>query len=120
MSWLLLYIEDGTPFDIDLLHRTLAASEYTRDLDRSYPHYALWCEYHYGCCIALIHASPDRRAVFVEGIDDAGLAAALTIQRGHGGPIRVLDDQNSFDLLVSEMVSLDDFRSKVEEARAAL
>jgi hypothetical protein len=62
--------------------------------------------------------SEDGERISLSSTSAAALSAALVLQRHLRTPLRIVDTDNSFDLMLSEYASLEDLNAAIDEARA--
>lgn len=71
------------------------------------------CEYTYNDRVTVVSLMSDGKFVWSDGLGDDSLSFAIEFQRHCKTPLRAIDSEYSFDLDLSEIVSIDEFRSKI-------
>lgn len=66
----------------------------------------------------IVGLSGSRESISLSGTTDAALRAALILQRDFARPLRIIDSDYSFDLILSSFVSIEELRSAIDKARA--
>lgn len=111
--FLLLYIREGQQFDVEALHSALAANEETTVLS---DHKVGCLSYEYRTARSAAIIRPEGESVMIDGMNEASLAAALTVQRILCRDIRVVDDANTFDLNLSGFHSAEELYETMARA----
>jgi hypothetical protein len=75
-------------------------------------------DYAEGDDFTMVDLSPEREAISISGTTDAALSAALIIQRHLGVPLRIIDLDYSFDLLVQDFANIEELRAAIDEEQA--
>jgi hypothetical protein len=75
------------------------------------------CEYVDADDSTLINLGKDREPIFLNHTWGAGLRAVLVIQQSLGIPIRVFNDDYTFDLTLSGLSTVEELGAAMENAR---
>lgn len=65
----------------------------------------------------LVRLAGDRRMISITSVSDASLRAALTLQRNIRMPLRMMDDDYTFDLKLSGYTTVDELNAAIEKAQ---
>jgi hypothetical protein len=74
--------------------------------------------YHEGEDFTTVSLSTTRRAISIRGTSGAALGATWTIKSQLGIPLRIVDTDYSFDLMLEDYASLDELESAIDDAQA--
>jgi hypothetical protein len=114
MNFLLVFHDDQSPFDPDDIRRVFedipGTSELTTEGSR------LRCHFDFNQDTTTAHLAEDLDAISIHCTGDASLQMALEIQRRYPQPLRVTDLDYGFDLLLSEIGSVEEFDKKIRDA----
>lgn len=117
MQFLLLSNPDFSPFDVASLERALRSypqfTDFRLDLPDGTP---IECEYKEPDDWTTISLDDDRETIFVDHIEGAALRAVLLIQKVLGRPLRMLNDDYTFDLTFSDIATVEELEAAMEEA----
>jgi hypothetical protein len=61
--------------------------------------------------------SKDRLTISLSGVRDAALRAALVLQEHLPTPLRIIDTDYTFDLMLSDFTTLEQLRTAIEQAQ---
>jgi hypothetical protein len=74
------------------------------------------CQYEERDSRTTIRLSEDRDIIFIDHTWGAALKAVLLIQKALGRPLRVFDDDYSFDLTFSDIATVEELEAAMERA----
>jgi hypothetical protein len=118
MQFLLLFKADGSLFDRSELERVFRSNTHFRDVRFDTPVGDLIeCEYVDADDSTLIHLGKDRESVFLNHTWGAALRAVLAIQQSLGIPMRLFNDDYTFDLTFSDISTVEELEAAMENAR---
>src|SRR5579864_2276160 len=118
MSFFLLLRQNRQPFDLPSIRRSLQDGPGAIIRDGNLCKTSLMCEFQYNNDVTAIRPSkPDGLSIAIDVAGDAGLQAALLIQRGHNDPVHMIDDGYNFDIDLSKIKSLKDLIAAVDNPR---
>ncbi len=64
----------------------------------------------------LVRLSGDRRMISISSVSDDSLQAALLLQKKLQSPLRIMNDDYTFDLKLGDYASLDELNAAIEAA----
>lgn len=73
----------------------------------------LFCEFEFKGDNTIVNMLEDGNCISIEGTGDASLQVALEIYKCYGVEIHAIDPECTFDILLSTVSSLDDFKDKI-------
>jgi hypothetical protein len=118
MQFLLLVNPDFRPFDPQKIEHALRSCAAFTDFRFDEPGGALVeCEYREPDDWTIIRLDGDANAISVDHTWGAALRAVLLIQKSVGAPLRIFDDDNSFDLTFSDISTIEELEAAMENAR---
>lgn len=118
MQFLLLLNPDDSLFDVTSVERALRSSPQFTDFRFDDPVGALIeCVYKEPGDWAIIRLSGNRETIFINNTRDAALRAVLLIQKALGQPLRVFNDDYTFDLTFSDIATVEELEAAMEHAR---
>lgn len=74
------------------------------------------CRYEEPGSRTTIRLSADRKAIFIDHTWGAALTAVLLIQKALGRPLRVFNDDYTFDLTFSDIATVEELEAAMEKA----
>ncbi len=120
MQFLLLSKADGGLFDRDELEQVFRSNSHFRDLQFDTPVGDLIaCQYAEPDDWTLIHLGRDRQAISLNQTWGAALRAVLCIQNAIGVPMRLLNDDYTFDLTFSNISTVEQLETAIDQARTS-
>ena len=119
MQSLLLINSDTQPFSVDAIqHIFQSVREFVEVRYDTPVGTPIEADYVEGQDFTMVDLSPDYKAISISGTTDAALRAALIMQRHLGVPLRIIDLDYSFDLLLRDFSNVDELRAAIDEAQA--
>jgi hypothetical protein len=119
MQSLLLFNSDERPFAVDAIHSIFQSESGFQDVRFNEPGGAVveavyvelqdW---------TIVRLSGNRETISLSGTTDAALRAALILQRHLLTPLRIIDSDYAFDLVLSDFSSIDALRRAIDQTQA--
>jgi hypothetical protein len=120
MQFLMLFNPDFTPFEPKVVERAFRSHPEFKNLRFEEPGGAtIECDYIEPEDRTIIRLSGDASSISVGHTWGAALRAVLLIQKGLNLPLRVIDDDNTFDLALSEFSTVDELEAAMDKARTS-
>lgn len=117
MQFLLLLNPDDSLFDAASVKRALRSCPQFTDIRLNVPCGSLIeCMYNEPDDCAIIALSKDRETIDVSNTQGAALRAVLLIQKALGRPLRMLNDDYTFDLTFSDIATVEELEAAMEKA----
>jgi hypothetical protein len=114
MSDLMILRGDELKFDADLIAKTLAGMPGVSDIRRGdLIGSIIECEYTYRYSSTIVRLESDRDFISTDGVGDDSLRFALELQSRLNMPLRAYDDEYNFDINLSAVKTVEDFRGKM-------
>lgn len=114
MSKLLLFIGENVKFDQREIVKILSEMPEVINLRQgNFIGASVECEYTHGDQSTIVRLSSDGETVTAEGLGDDSLKFALEFQRRLTIPLRAIDMEYSFDLSLSDISTVDEFRKRM-------
>jgi hypothetical protein len=118
MQFLLLFNPDFRPFEPKVVERAFRTCAEFTDLRLDEPCGALIeCEYIEPTDRTIIRLSGDASSISVDHTWGAALRASLLIQKSLGIPLRMFNDDNTFDLTFSDISTVEELETAMDNAR---
>lgn len=115
MSKLLIYIGENIKFDLDQTKRAISEMRGVRDARAGKFIGAVFeCEYEHQGATTIVRISEDAETVTAEGLGDEALDFALNLQSRLPAPLRVIDMDYNFDLLLTDFESSEQLRTAMQ------
>jgi hypothetical protein len=119
MQMLLLYYPDDRLFAAESIQQVFESESGFRDVRFNEPGGALLeAIFVDDQDSTIVRLSRNRKTVSLSGQTGAALHAALIMQRHLQGPIRIIDLDYAFDLVLSDFKDIDELRTAIENAQA--
>ena len=115
----MLFNPDFQPFDPQLVERVSTRLEFTNRRFDDPGGVLIECDYVELDDRTIIHLSGDARSISVDHISGAALRAAMLIRDLLGTTQRMFDDDNSFDLTLSNGSTLEELEAAIDNAQAS-
>lgn len=115
MQFLLLSNPDDSLFDASSVEHALRSCPQFTDF-RSNDIDLIECEYNEPDDSTLIRLGHDRETISVDSIRGASLRAVLLIQKALGQPLRLCNDDYTFDLTFSDITTVEDLEAAMDKA----
>lgn len=116
MKTLLLFIGEDEKFDASQIASILPEIPGTHNLKQgNFVGSILECEFADENDFTIIRLSDDLETISIYGNGDASLKIALSIQKLYPKPIRLIDSEYSFDLVLEKIESVSELRQKMLE-----
>src|SRR4051812_21871917 len=120
MQFLMLFNPDFSPFEPRVVARALRSCPEFKNTRIGTPIGTLIeCEYNESDEWTIIRLSENAERISLTGVSNASLRAALLIQKSLGIPLRMVNDDNTFDLTFSDIETLEDLESAMNNARTS-
>jgi hypothetical protein len=117
-SLLLLNIE-YQEFDVQAIHHIFQSVNEFRDIRFNEPGgNAVEADYLEGDDSTIVGLSGGRRNIALSGTTDAALRAAIILQQHLDVPLRIIDLDYSFDLLLRDYPTVEELRAAMDKAQA--
>ncbi len=118
MQFLMLFKPDFSPFDSIAVERAFRLSNGFTELRLNEPDGAIIeCEFIEPNDRTIIRLSGDSRTITIDHTWGAALSAALVVQKCLGVPLRMVNDDNTFDLTFSDISTLAELEAAIDNAR---
>jgi len=118
MSFLLLYKADSQLFDLFEVERVVRSDSHFQDLRFDTPLGDLIeCEYVESDSRTIVTLSNDRQALYLSSDGTASLHALLLFQKALDVPMRLINENYTFDLTFSDIASAEELEAAMEKAR---
>ncbi len=115
MPFLLLYVGESRKFEhLAITHAIQNWAEPSIPCDDCLATY----RFKKGDDFTTIRIKNDGETIVIDGSGDASLTAALQIQLHYPDDIHMVDEGYSFDLVLSEVSSLDELKKRIKDADA--
>jgi hypothetical protein len=120
MQFLLLYKPDFSLFDASSVERVFRSNPDFRNLRFDDPGGALIeCKYIEPDDWTIIRLNRDATTISLNQTWGAALRAVLLIQKGLGFPLRMVNDDYSFDLTFSDIATAEELEAAMDNARTS-
>lgn len=120
MQSLLLVNPDESRFDLSSVERTFRACPQFTEIRLDDPCGSpLECQYKEPDDWTLIRLSRDRKAIYIDQTWGAALRAVLLIQKALERPLRVFNDDYTFDLTFSAIATVEELEAAMERAKTS-
>jgi hypothetical protein len=120
MQSILLFNQDDRPFELEAIQRVFQTEIGFRDIRLNEPGGAIIeADYIEPEDWTIVGLSGSRKSISLSGTTDAALRAAFTLQRNLGTPLRIIDSDYSFDLVLQNYSTVDELRAAIESAQAS-
>jgi hypothetical protein len=116
MQFLLLLNPDDSLFDASSVERALRSCPQFTDFHRNDID-LIECQYKEPDDWTTIRLGNDRETISVDSTRGASLRAVLLIQKALGRPLRVFDDDGTFDLTFSDIATVEELEAAMDKAR---
>jgi hypothetical protein len=117
MQSLLLSNPDDSLFDVASVERAFRSCPQFTDVRLDDPCGSpIECKYEESDSRTTIRLSQDREAIYVDHTWGAALSAVLLIQKALGRPLRVYNDDYTFDLAFSDIATVEELEAAMEKA----
>ena len=119
MQNLLVFYPDDRSFAVEAIERIFQSESGFRDVRFNEPGGALIeAIYVEDQDSTIVRLSGNRKTVSLSGQTDAALHAALILQKHLQGPIRIIDWDYAFDLVLSDFKDIEELRTAIDDAQA--
>jgi hypothetical protein len=120
MQFLLLYKADSSLFDQSEVEQVFRSNPNFKNLQFNTPGGDLIaCRYVERDDWTLINLDHDRQSIFFSDTRGAALRAVLLIQKSLGIPLRMVNDDYSFDLTFSDISTVEELETAMGNARTS-
>ncbi|HEX4144830.1 MAG TPA: hypothetical protein VHY91_15105 [Pirellulales bacterium] len=115
----LLFKLDDQPFDVAVIRHIFQTQRGFRDVRFNLPSgRVIEADYVEADDSTVVGLNGDRETISLRGTSDAALHAALTLQRNLDTPLRIIDTDNSFDLILRDYPNVEELRTAIANAQA--
>jgi hypothetical protein len=120
MHSILLFRPDDRPFDIPAVQRVFQSEPDFHNVRFDTPGgTAVEADYIQHAFRTIVGLSGDHGTISLRGVSDASLRAALILQRHLDTPLRMVDTDYSFDLILEGVSTVEELRDAIERARTS-
>ncbi len=120
MEKLLVFKPDLTPFDPDSVEQAFRSSPGFSHLRTNEPGGALIeCQFCKENDWTFVRLSGDAETIVIDHSASAALHAVFLIQKYLRVPLRMVNDDNNFDLTFSDIVSVEELEAAIDNARTS-
>jgi hypothetical protein len=120
MHDLLLMNPDDKRFDAKAIERIFESEHGFGDMRFNEPGGALIeADYIESEGRTIVELSGNRRSIALSGTSDVALRAVLILQRNLDSPLRMVDTDYSFDLILEGLSTVEELRDAIERARTS-
>lgn len=120
MHSILLFNPDDRPFEAAVIERVFQTEPGFGDIRFNEPGGAtIEAEYVLGDYRTIARLSDNRNTVSLSGTSDAALQAALILQNNLHTPLRMVDTDYSFDLMLSDIPDIETLRAAIQDAQTS-
>lgn len=117
MQWLLLLNPDDSLFDFSSVERALRSCPQFTKFRLDDPLGSLIeCQYEEPDSWTIIRLRSDRSTISLKNTSGAALTAVLLIQKALGRPLRVFNDDYTFDLTFSDIATVEELEAAMDRA----
>ena len=119
MQKLHIFNPDFQPFDSEVVERAFRSCPEFTNLRFEEPGGALECEYIEPDDWTIIRLSGDASTISTSNTGAAALRSALLIQKSLEVPLRMVNDDYSFDLTFSDISTVEELEAAMDNARTS-
>lgn len=120
MHNILLVDPNDRPFDAKAIERVFQSEPGFSDVRYNEPGGAyIEAEYVLGDYRTIARLSDNCDTISLSGTSDAALQAALILQKNLHTPLRMVDTDYSFDLILSSLSSIEELQAAIDAARSS-
>lgn len=120
MHSLMLFDSTGRKISVDALRRALSSIPQCKQIRESASSGTpLQADYAEGDDFTTIYLISSHEAISIRGTSGAALSAAWAIHAKLGIPLRMVDTDYSFDLLLDQFSTLEQLSAAIDQARAS-
>jgi hypothetical protein len=114
---ILLFNPDERPFEVAVIERVFQSEPGFSDVRYDEPGGAyIEAEYVLGEYRTIARLSGNYSTISLSGTSDAALQAALILQSNLHTPLRMVDTDYSFDLILSDIPDIETLRAAIQDA----
>ena len=118
MHNILLFDPDDRPFEVAAIERVFRSERGFYDIRLNEPGGAyIEAEFTLGDYKTIARLGDDRSTISLSGTSDAALQAALILQNNLGTPLRMIDTEYSFDLILRGIPDVETLRAAIQNAQ---
>ncbi len=115
MHSILLFRPDDRPFEIAAIEHAFQSEPDFRKVRFDTPEgTAVEADYIEPDLRTMVSLSGDHRTISLRGVSDASLRASLILQRRLDAPLRMVDTDYSFDLILEGLSTVEELRDAME------
>jgi hypothetical protein len=119
MHSLLLFDTTDRPISAGTLQRIFESVEGFKQVRRNTPAgTVIEADYLDGEDFTIVGLDSKRETISISGTSGAALTAAWMLQQHFSTPLRIVDTEYSFDLVVSDFASIEQLEAAIDDARA--
>jgi hypothetical protein len=120
MHNILLFDPDDRPFDVTVIERVFRSERGFYDVRLNEPGGAyIEAEFTLGDYKTIARLGDKRNTISLSGTSDAALQAALILQKKLGTPLRMVDTDYSFDLILRDIPDIETLRIAIQNAQTS-
>jgi len=120
MQFLLLLNPDDSLFDVASVERALRSCPQFTDVRLNDPFGShIECQYKEPDDWTTIRLSESRSTIVINDTWGVALRAVLLIQKALGRPLRVFNDDYTFDLTVSDIATVEELEAAMDKAKTS-
>jgi hypothetical protein len=120
MHDILLFNPDDRPFDADVIERIFQSENGFRDVRFNEPGGdVIEADFVEPEDWTIVGLSGNRNRISLSGTSDAALRAALILQRNLDTPLRIVDTDYSFDLILRDFQTTEELRAAIQNAQTS-
>ncbi len=120
MHSILLFNPDDRPFEVAVIERVLRSEPGFGDVRFNEPGGAyIEAEYVLGDYKTIARLSGNCGTISLSGTSDAALHAALILQSNLQAPLRMVDTDYSFDLILRDIPDIETLRTAIQNAQTS-
>jgi hypothetical protein len=120
MQSILLFDPDDQPFEVAAIQRVFQSEPGFRDIRFNEPGgAAIEADYVEPEDWTIVGLSGSRTSISLSGTTDAALRAALILQRQLDRPLRMVDTDYSFDLILQNLPNVETLRNAMQNAQTS-
>jgi hypothetical protein len=120
MQGILLFSPDDRPFEVAAIQHVFQSDPGFRDVRFDEPGGAvIEAEYVEPEGRTIVGLSESRTTIFLSGTSHTAFRAALILQRNLDTPLRLVDTDYSFDLILEGLSNVEELRAAIEKAQTS-
>jgi hypothetical protein len=118
MHSIMLFDSGERPFEVDAIDRIFRSENGFRDVRYNTPiGTPIEADYIEDDDWTIVRLSGTQKSISLSGTSDVALRAALILQAHLEGPLRIIDTDYSFDLILRDFSNLEELNAAIDKAR---